>query len=263
MRAVGDVEIVFVERSRWIESPARPGHVDHSLTFEIPQCRAIFGSVEHIAVLEPAFEAHLVDATCQVYSTESETLEACGTQVTIPVSAGQVLGQAGGWGTGLDFDLFDRRVTFNYVAGQRYPQARWAICPQDLFIPPLRDFLLSQTGLFEARRTVEPRCGTMEVDVAGTVQGMWVLEGHDVIFSAETHDRFFVLAPHEIHADSVQVLVTAHTAFQHPVLGTWIHAYIVENEGRVNRDAGETSPATARCSALPPRDGRATSRPAT
>ena len=172
VRAVGEIEIVLVERSRWISSPVREGHVDYSLSFEITGCPAIFGNYEHIAVLEPEFEAHLAGARCEVYSTESETLEACGRRVRIPVSAGDRLGQAGGWGTGLDFDLFDRRVNFEYVAGHRYPRARWAVCPQDLFVPELRDFLLARTGRNGVWRTAEPVCGTMEVDVPGTAQGM-------------------------------------------------------------------------------------------
>ncbi len=235
VRAVGDIEITLVERTRWISSPMREGHVDYSLVFEIPACRSIFGNYEHIAVLEPELEAHLAGANCEVYSTESETVEACGRRVSIPVPAGYPLGQAGGWGTGLDFDLFDRRVTFDYVAGHRYPRARWAICPQSLFTPPLRDLLLSRTGRDGVWRTAEPVCGTMEIDVAGTAQGMWVLEGQDVTFSAATHDRFFALARHDLHADTHQVLVTAHPAFRHPEWGSIVLSFAVEADGRVNR----------------------------
>lgn len=101
LRAVGDVEIVFVEQTRWLASPIREGHVDYSLTFEIPSCRAIFGEYQHIANLEPIFASALEGATCQVYSTESETLEACGRQVRIPVTAGRRLGDGGGGGPGL------------------------------------------------------------------------------------------------------------------------------------------------------------------
>lgn len=235
LRAVGDVEIIFVERTRWLASPTREGHVDYSLTFEIPGCRAIFGEYQHIANLEPVFASALDGATCQVYSTESETLEACGRQVQIPVAAGARLGDAGGWGSGLDFDLFDRRVTFDFVAGHRYPTARWAICPQPLFVPALRDLLLSMTGRPGVTRTVEPRCGTMEIDLAGTAQGMWVLEGHDVVFSAATHDRFFALAPHELRTDTHALLVTAHPAFRHPLRGAISYAFEIAPEGRHNR----------------------------
>jgi len=235
VRAVGDLEITLVESTRWIASPEREGHVDYSLVFEVAGCREIYGDYQHIAVLEPDLEAHLSGARCEVYSTETETVEACGRRVRIPVSAGRVLGQAGGATTGLDFDLFDRRVSFDYVAGHRYPQARWAICPQHLFVPPLRDFLLARTGRDGVWRTAEPVCGTMEIDVAGTAQGMWVLEGQNVTFSATTHDRFFALARHDLHADTHQVLVTAHASFRHPAWGAIVYSFPIEGEGRVNR----------------------------
>ncbi len=235
LRAIGDIDIVHIESSRWLASPTREGHVDYSLSFEVPACREIFGNFEHIAVLEPELEAHLAGASCEVYSTESETLEACGRRVRIPVAAGQPLGQAGGATTGLDFDLFDRRVRFDYVAGHRYPQARWAICPQHLFVPAHRDFLLARTGRGEERRTAEPVCGTMEIDVAGTAQGMWVLDGNDVTFSSATHQLFFALARHDVHADTHQVLVTAHPAFRHPSWGPIVVSFPVEAGGRVNR----------------------------
>jgi len=116
--------------------------------------------------------------------------------------------------------IMNAAVNFNYVSGHRYPQARWAICPQHLFVPALRDFLLARTGRNGVWRTAEPVCGTMEIDVAGTAQGMWVLEGQNVTFSATTHDRFFALALHDLHADTHQVLVTTHASFRRRTWGT-------------------------------------------
>lgn len=241
IRAVGDVSIRLVESTHWLASPTRQGHTDYSLVFEVPNCRAITGNYEHIAVLEPQFEELLAGASCEVYSTESETLRACGRRVSVPVTAGTVLGQAGGTITGLDFDLFDERVTFDYVAAHRYPQARRAICPQALFTPELRDFLLARTGRGSIVRTVEPRCGTMEIDVDGTAQGMWVLDGHDVTLSAATFDRFFALAPNDLRPDMYHVLVTAHPDFMVSPWGYVIHGFALQDTGRVNRPFADVS----------------------
>lgn len=241
--AVGDIEITRVESTHWLESPEREGHTDYTLSFEIPACRSIYGNYEHIASLEPDLEAHLSDADCEVYSTVSETVEKCGARVNISVSAGTVLGQAGGETTGLDFDLFDQRVTHNFVAAHRYPDpaARWSICPQPLFVPSLRDVLLSKTGRGEFRRVDEPRCGTMEIDSAGTAQGMWVLEDHDVVLSAETYDKFFALAPDDLQPETFHVLVTAHPAFEVNPVGPVVFSFRLENSGRVNRRFSELS----------------------
>ncbi len=236
--AVGDVEIRFIERSRWLSSAFREGHSDYSISFEIPDCRAIYGNYEHMDILDESLEAYLADAECEIYSTESETIESCGTRVELPVSAGTVIGQAGGFFTGLDFDLFDRRVYFDFVEVDRYPMARWAICPQYLFIDPLRDILLDKTGRFETRRTAEPRCGTMEIDIAGTAQGMWVLDGHDVTLTAQHYDKFFALAPHEIEPEKYLVLVTAHSSFR--MSGNYhLFRFELEESGRVNRRFSE------------------------
>ncbi len=65
--AVGAIEITLVESTYWIESPTRQGHTDYSLSFEIPNCRAIYGNYHHIASLEPMLEAYLADAECEKY----------------------------------------------------------------------------------------------------------------------------------------------------------------------------------------------------
>jgi hypothetical protein len=240
--AVGDITIRHVESTRWLASPTREGHTDYSLAFQVPSCRVITGTYEHIAVLEPGFEALLAGATCEVYSTESETVEACGRRVAIPVSAGTVLGQAGGTITGLDFDLFDERATFDFVESHRYPLlSRGPICPQALFEPELRDFLLDRTGRGTIMRTAEPRCGTMEIDVAGTAQGMWVLDGENVTLSGATFDKFFALAPNELRPDLYHVLVTAHPAFRVDPWGYVIYAFALQSAGRVNRPFSDVS----------------------
>lgn len=233
--APGDVEITEVSSTLFLESPGRPEHLDYSLTFEIPECRPTFGVFHHLATLAPDLEARLEGATCETYSTESETVRTCVNRVEVPVTAGTVIGQAGGTITGLDFDLYDRRVTYDFVAGHRYPMARWAICPQHLFTPELRDFLLERTGRLELRRTAEPRCGTLEIDIPGTAQGMWVLDGHDVTLSATTFDRFFALAPHDIVPETHNLLATAHPDFTVDPIGYVVFSYRIEDEGRVNR----------------------------
>ena len=56
-----------------------------------------------------------------------------------------------------------------------------------------------------------------------------------MIFSAQTHDRFFALALDPLHAATHQVLVTASPAFRHPSWGPIVYTFAMEGEGRVNR----------------------------
>jgi len=242
VRAVGDIVIREVESTHWLSSPTRQGHTDYSLAFEIPNCRAITGTYEHIVELEPFLAERLVSPSCDVYSTESETVRSCRRRVTIPVPVGTLLGHVDGTISGLDFDLFDDRVRLDFVAAHRYPVARRGpICPQGLFTPALRDFLLDRTGRGEIMRTAEPRCGTMDIDVAGTAQGMWVLDGQNVTLSGATFDRFFALAPSELRPDLYHLLVTAHPAFRVDPWGYVIFAFELQGAGRVNRPFSDVS----------------------
>jgi hypothetical protein len=241
--AVGEIVITFVESTHWLESPTRQGHTDYTLSFEIVGCRQIYGNYEHIASLEPQFQELLEggDVNCEVTTTPEEKVRQCATNVRIPVQAGTVLGQAGGTTTGLDFDLFDRGHENFFVSDRFEGPILWAICPQPLFVDSHRDFLLSITGLGDRRRTVEPICGSMEVDVEGTAQGMWVLDGHDVKWNFDNYDKFFALAPDFMEPDKYHLLVTAHEEYAMESFGHLIFYFPLEDEGRVNRPFSDLS----------------------
>jgi hypothetical protein len=237
--APADVTITSVRVTHWLASAHRPDTSDYSISFEIDACPEIFGVFHHIPVLTTALESQLTQATCETYSTESETIESCSAFVRIPTSTGTVLGQASAF-AGFDFDFFDKRVSFDYIAAHRYPAARWAICVQPLFVPALRDFLLERVGRGGIRRIQEPVCGTMEIDVPGTAQGMWVVENQNVTLSFETAHHFFALAPDEL-SDEFIVVATAHPAFA--IDGYWpLYTFRVEPTGRVNRSFADLTP---------------------
>jgi|GEM_PF-3393022 len=241
--AVGDIVITLVESTHWIESPNRQGHTDYTLSFEIGGCRQIYGNYEHIASLMPQFLEQLEGSSvnCEVSSNPEETVRQCRINVQIPVEAGTLLGQAGGTTTGLDFDLFDRRQENFFVSDRFEGPILWAICPQSLFIDSHRDFLLSITGLGDQRRSVEPICGTMEVDVEGTAQGMWVLDGHDVKWNFDNFDKFFALAPDFMEPDKYHLLVTAQEDYRMDPFGHLIFYFPLQDDGRVNRRFSELS----------------------
>ncbi|MSR03827.1 MAG: hypothetical protein EXR94_13995 [Gemmatimonadetes bacterium] len=80
---------------------------------------------------------------------------------------------------GLDFGLLDTRVTNGYVADWRHPDpSRNAVCAWDKFEASVQAQLFSKLSDPSRPGTVaagEPRCGTMKVDVAGTLKGVWAL----------------------------------------------------------------------------------------
>jgi hypothetical protein len=99
----------------------------------------------------------------------------------------------------------------------------------------------------------------MEIDVPGTAQGMWVLNGRDVTLTFETNDLFFALAPHDILADQYQALVTGHPGFTVDFVGSTVFAFALEDAGRVGRAFSDLAPdGTIYCY---PTDRTMTSRP--
>ncbi|TVR17247.1 MAG: hypothetical protein EA391_05380 [Balneolaceae bacterium] len=233
--APGDIVITEIERSTWLSSPNREGHSDYTIVFEIEGCRSITGNLEHMDFLIPELENELSGARCSSYSTESETIQSCQKSVNIRKTSGEILGQAGGFLGALDFDMYNRNHRNEFVnQGRLHDGFRHAICPQTLFAEPLRSVLLGKVGRGGVWRTAEPVCGTMEIDVAGTAQGLWVIDGRDVTLSGETHDLFFSLALDDILPHKYSVLVTAHEMFMIDGIGAAVIGFEMEQTGRIN-----------------------------
>ncbi|TVQ01805.1 MAG: hypothetical protein EA359_13340 [Balneolaceae bacterium] len=235
--APGNIVITAVERSTWLNSPFREGHSDYTIVFEIDGCRSISGNMEHMDFLIPELENELSGARCETYSTESETVQSCLKRVKIKKQSGDILGQAGGFVGALDFDLFDRNHRNEFVNQNRLRDGfRQAICPQALFIEPLKNILLRKVGRGGIWRTAEPVCGTMEIDINGTAQGLWVLDGRDVSLSGDTYNLFFSLALDDIMPQKYVVLVTAHEKFRISDAGSVVIGFETEPAGRINRN---------------------------
>ncbi len=91
---------------------------------------------------------------------------------------------------GTDFGAFDVDApSLPFVHPERYDlESRQALCPLDLFVPPVREVLENRVGagglegLAFVARTARPVCGTVYQDVAETLQGNW-------FFAVDTPDR--------------------------------------------------------------------------
>lgn len=205
--APGDMvirEIAFTEalnRKDWSDFGAR---------FAV--CREVVGYFDHLHSLSPKLQA-AYDAgetiSCNEYtlgygpSIGSIQYRFCRRQVEVPVTAGEVIGTAGG-GIGqrvFDVGLFDSRVVPAQVANPR----RWwwgrrhiaqAVCAVDYFALGVKvqlEPLLGGHPNNEGPRTIEPRCGQVIQDLPGTAQGTWVPPDerfivHDTPHLALVHD---------------------------------------------------------------------------
>lgn len=173
LESPGDMTVTALTRGRSTSFETGAVSEDYAIFFQV--CRELTGWFGHVIALGSVFSPEAVQfGNCRTYSTafaEQESCEARGVQVQ--VAAGDVIGTAG---PVTDMGMVDTRVTNFYVSPQRFGGANHAVCMWGQFDAANREFLLSK--LHDQRRpnivpSGEPRCGTMEVDVAGTAKGVW------------------------------------------------------------------------------------------
>jgi hypothetical protein len=244
--AAGDLLLFSVASTEYLVSPGRQGEIDYKLAFLVNDCRQIHIVYAHLVTLSPALSAAFGNVQCEQYSTDIETVETCSAFVrekNILISEGTVLGTAGANGWGLDFDAYDMRVEHEYISPQRPPSKYLnAICTTDLFVSELRTSLEARVGRAGVQRTANPVCGTMEVDVAGTAQGMWVVDGQDVSLDGETARLFFALADDDVQPEEYAVIATGHADFDYLDIGAMLYGFQKAETGRVNRDFDDLTP---------------------
>lgn len=252
--APGPIRVRSVERTTWLESPFRQGHSDYAVEFTVAGCEPIHGTFAHLVSLAPDLEALLTEEDCEESTVQDERIVNCKTRRAASLAAGDPVGTAGGGptATGLDFDLFDTRHRAEFISADRYA-AHYVqgICMQPLFEEPMASQLLELVSHRGVQRTAEPRCGTQEVDVPGSAQGMWVAEGKDVAYHHADTEAFLVLAPHVILPDELQVIGAADPRLNPEHL----HTFPREAAGRVNLDFAAVAPdGTLYCYTAEPND---------
>lgn len=225
----GDMRVKRVRRSRYLVSPVRQGQADFAIYFDL--CRDIEGQLGHLTTLRADLEARIATSDCTTYSTSDETLESCVSNVNINLLAGEPLGTVGGaTAMAFDFGTYDARHTNEYVNPSRVLSSTLhSVCPYELFAPTEAEYLLSRVGFSAPYRTVEPRCGSMNVDVAGTPQGVWV-RADQARKQGGDESMFLTLAFDQVHPETAQVL-----ALGPPELGAAPFSVPILMTGRVNR----------------------------
>ncbi len=182
VRAPGPIQIIGLRRTTYVASPNRQGKNDFTAEFQV--CKQVSGWFGHLTTLSEFIPVANGWTDCSRYSTAIETVETCRAKLeNVSLAAGQALGTSGlskALGLmGLDFGLLDSRVNNGYVADWRHPDpSRHAICAWDKFESSVRAQLFAKLSDPSRPSTVaagEPRCGTMKVDVAGTLKGVWAL----------------------------------------------------------------------------------------
>jgi hypothetical protein len=239
----GPLQITEIRRVRFLVSPNRQGVTDYSANFQV--CREISGWFGHLTTLAPTIPtAQLEWRNCETYSTAEETVENCFARPrNLRLSAGDPLG-TGGLSIelglmGLDFGMEDTRVNHFYVNRSLHPRPTFqAICPWEQFDAVNRVLLFSKLrdpAVPWLEPGGEPRCGTMQVDVANTAKGVWREPG---VGKAQGDERRFItLANYPYRPEDHLVLSLGPVA-----LGARVAVVPRQAAGRVNRAFEQVAP---------------------
>lgn len=182
--APGDMYVESITAQEHLS--ADPVYTDYSLSFH--PCAEFHNFFMHISGLS----ADLKTAYDQIDSSEDDCMEytaggneyrICTKDIRYKATAGEIIGTAGSneGQNALDWGAYDTRTEISGVANENrfYEQTLYNVCPLDYYDATTKNYLYGYLGYADERRTVEPLCGTINQDMAGTAQGRWFLAGTD------------------------------------------------------------------------------------
>lgn len=212
---------------------ATPVYSDYKLNFLV--CQPITGDIAHLGTVSDRILAELKKASpqCQEYATGGTAVRSCTYETKMELAPGERIGMTSAKSGGLDLGAQDSRVRNAFVNPDRYfPEFSNAVCPIDLFGGPAFGQLRGKLGRDASPkpqvRTIEPVCGTVMQDIAGTAQGNWfALPGR--LTQEDAH-----LALVHDNVDPRQPIFSVGTSI--PGLSTATYPYTVRDVGLVNRD---------------------------
>ncbi len=235
LKSPGDIAVTSLRRVRYTGPDVPPGDEDYAINFQV--CNGLSGWFGHVVALAPSFSpATITYDNCRSYEVIWAMVETCeASGLDIKVSAGEVLGTGGAV---TDVGIIDQRVTNFYVSPWRFFGANHAACMWEQWDVANREFLFSK--LVDPRSAEPPsgtpRCGTMEVDVAGTAKGVWAEVGvTEPLGGIETRYMALVNWPYRPQA-KLALSVGPET------LGARVGLVDRQTSGRVNRAFEQVTP---------------------
>lgn len=199
--APGDMDIYHLQVMEYVVQETQAEEVDYSINFEL--CDGYSGYLKHIKSLEPGLTS-LIDSTepdnCNSYSTGGWDVTLCEYSVSYFKEGGDLLGTVGGVGqtqSSFDLGVMNDTVQLSFINQTFYPDNFYhMVCPYDLYEGALKESLESKLGYYNdgyvfTPRTIEPICGDIEQDEAGTLRGNWVHPNYNTNFESEDYHIAF------------------------------------------------------------------------
>lgn len=176
----GDMWIMDVSTSEDLGS----GITDYSIGYQ--PCEEFRGKFGHVGRLSAKLTAQLekiANKKCDEYSTGGSKYRACRyDQLKIVVKAGEELGTVfNGRSAALDIWATDYRIKkLEFAKPSRWREDLfYNACPANYFVSSIKNEMLGRFSDYDGnKRTIEPVCGTIEVDIKGTAKGYWFTLDH-------------------------------------------------------------------------------------
>lgn len=238
----GDLYLVSVSASEHVTD----GYTDYTLSF-MP-CKEFQGYFGHVNTLSDALSEKIgslsgSDTSCgEAYTTGGKTFRQCEKDVEIAMEAGELIGTAGREGQyALDFGAYDSRVSaLGFADPDRWSSSSTGfdklhvVCPVDYFSSAVKAELEAGLGAYDGavQRTVEPLCGELMQDIAGTAQGIWFVSGTGDDFSEDAQ-----LALVHDNVDPLQPVFSVGNSITGLDYG--VYEFTPESSGLVDRDFGD------------------------
>lgn len=208
---------------------------DYSLEFTLAS--GVYFSFGHVSSLSTSIFGDVSGkegfTLQEEYSTGGNTYRTWARDYSLTVTAGAVLGTAGGnqGQYALDLNLYDWNQTIGEPANDtiwQWSRQVHALCPLDQFEPgAVRDSLWDLVS-----RTAPPGddypCGSAMQDVAATAQGIWFKPGESAPYPEDPH---LALVWHNIDASN-QAFSVGNSI---PTISSGVYTFTPNESGRLNR----------------------------
>ncbi len=210
-----------------------PPFTDYNI--HLSSCKEVRIRFAHVSSLSEKLKTALTAPynNCNEYTTGGNSYRYCSKNVDIAVEAGEQIGTAGGREqSGLDVWAYDDRTSpLQYANPNRwYEDQKHIVCAIDYFTPEIKSAMQAKLGGWDGtKRKIQPVCGEIEQDEAGTAQGVWFVEG-----TAQTYPEDPHLALVHDNIDPAKGVFSAGTSISGLPSGTYYFSPV--GSGFVNRD---------------------------
>ena len=239
--APGQATITRISASQNITA----GTTDYSIYFK--PCSQLEMYLLHVTsisqkLLDAFITPYQWDST---YSTGGNTYRNYGRNVSIEISSGGAIGTFYGTSNHPSFDLgaYDSRITLNFINPSARINSLHTVCPIDYFSSTLKstlyNYFMSGNG---TQRTISPICGTVDQDVTGTAQGVWLLAGTSQVSNEDPH-----LALVHDNLNPTYAVFSVGTSITGSGLNSGVYPFIPSTSDPWNKDFNQVVPSEIYC----------------